>query len=169
MAKAFFDRLKFHVILSCAVIASFIAGAAQAQSDITTTVLPAITTVLRDFGSNVILPIVGTALAGLLAVALSKVSQYFGTQTAEALRHTINMAIQNGLMANAEQNPNKTADQLVAEAVQHVKTALPGAIATLGAKDGPLMTIASAQLSHLVNAGLTTYLGAPAKPVEPKP
>lgn len=110
---------------------------------------------------QVVLPLLATAVAAAVAWAGTQGARVLGEARAEALKKKIVEAIVNGLQKSAGSNTpgQPTFDQAISTAVGYAKAAYPDAIAKLGAKDGPLQTMATAELNKLINAGLAKVLG----------
>lgn len=162
-------RLTFKSALLCAAMALGLAAGATVAQDLTPPPDPgSVTSVVQSVTGVIIttlLPVLFTAIAGYAVVAGHRLQQLIGSKNAALLMDKIKEAIDNSILNNETDNAMKTPNEIGQEAVDHLREALPDALKAVSAKDGPLMVLAGSRLTQLVNAGLTTFLGAPA----PKP
>lgn len=105
---------------------------------------------------QVVIPLAVAAFLSGLAWASTRAAKYIGTKNADALKALITGAIINNLSKTAGTNTPGTPsfEGAVVAATEYAKLAYPDAIKKLGAKDGPLQTIAAAELNKLIVAGL---------------
>ena len=127
-------------------------SAALAQTSIGST--------LTGIAFETVLPLFGTIITAAIVWITTLAGRYIGQKNAALMRQAVTDAITRGIMADEASNEDKTAATIIQEAVNHAKAALPDTLRRLGAQDGPLWTMASAELSILVERGLTTFLNA---------
>lgn len=153
MSRARFERNRFMLFI-CAIAFPVMAAAATATAAIVTSpVASTITQMVTDTLFNIVLPLLGTLLtifAGYASVAIGK---FFTTKQADLLRQTVLEALQRGLMGAAIENPTAPPQDIIEQAVKHVKDGLPQTLKKLGAQDGPLATMAGALFTQMLRNG----------------
>lgn len=111
---------------------------------------------VQDTVLQIVLPLLAAAVAAAVGWAGTQAARVLGEQRAAALKQKIVEALVNGLTKSAGANTpgQPTFEGAVSTAVNYAKAAYPDAIQKLGAQDGPLATMAAAELNKLIAAGL---------------